>query len=333
VESLTSDDDDSFCAILSSGGVDCWGLGYRGELGDGNYHPSGSATPVQVVGVGGQSTLSDVASIAGSGDGDYCAFLTSGGVDCWGFGYSGELGNGILYSSPDTGSGTGSPTPVQVIGVGGVGTLSGVASIEASGNGFCALLTSGGVDCWGDGDYGQLGDGTFYTTGNEGSATPVQVIGVGGVGTLSGVASLDSNDTNAPCAVLTSGGVDCWGYGLWGQLGDGTFYSSGNEGSDTPVQVSEVLVAPSVTIQPMSHSYTTGQSLTFTAAASGSPTPTVQWQYSYNGGGTWTNLAGATSPTLTVGPLTNFVNGWEVRAVFTNSVNSAASNPATMTFT
>jgi hypothetical protein len=90
-------------------------------------------------------------------------------------------------------------------------------------------------------------------------------------------------------------------------------------------------VAPTVTTQPISQYYATGQSLTFTAAASGSPTPTVQWQYSFNGGTTWANLSGATSPTLTIGPLNGFVNGWELQAVFTNSIGSATSNPATMT--
>ncbi len=91
--------------------------------------------------------------------------------------------------------------------------------------------------------------------------------------------------------------------------------------------------APVVTTQPKSQTYASGGSLTFTAAASGSPTPTVQWQYSTNAGSTWTNLAGATSTTLTVSGLTSFENGWEVRAVFTNPINSATSTAATMTYT
>ena len=230
---------DGYCALLTSGGVDCWGLGNNGELGDGIFYTSGnlgSATPVAVEGVGGTGTLTGVASLVGGGGGGtgYCALLTSGGVDCWGLGYYGELGDGTFYTSGNRGS----ATPVAVEGVGGTGTLTGVAGLvygEEVGTSYCALLTTGGVDCWGSGDSGQLGDGTFYTSGNRGSAIPVAVEGVGSTGTLSGVASL-VNDGNGEgyCALLTTSGVDCWGNGYVGQLGDGTFYTSGNEGSATP---------------------------------------------------------------------------------------------------
>ena len=129
--------------------------------------------------------------------------------------------------------------PVQVVDVGGTGILSGVESLSSDGRGYCALLTTDEVDCWGAGPDGELGDGTFYTSSPEGSAIPVQVVGVGGTGTLSGVESL-ANDAQGYCAILTSGDVDCWGYGQYGELGNGTFYTSGDEGSATPVQVVDV---------------------------------------------------------------------------------------------
>jgi hypothetical protein len=92
-------------------------------------------------------------------------------------------------------------------------------------------------------------------------------------------------------------------------------------------------VAPVITTQPISQTVPSGQAVTFSAAASGNPTPTVQWQVSLNGGSGWGNVAGLTSPSFTTGPLTAFENGWEVRAVFTNSGGSATSNAATMTVT
>jgi alpha-tubulin suppressor-like RCC1 family protein len=228
-------DDSSFCARTTSGGADCWGEGEYGQLGDGNFYPSGhqgSAVPVQVKGVGGVGLLSGVAGLVTGGGGGYCALLASGGADCWGYDYDGQLGNGHFYPS----GGQGSAVPVQVEGVGGTGLLSGVASITSDGGGYCALLASGGVDCWGDGYLGQLGDGHFYSSATQGSAVPVQVEGVGGTGTLTGAASL-TNDSATYCTVLTSGGADCWGGGYYGQLGDGRFYTSGNRGSAVPVQV------------------------------------------------------------------------------------------------
>lgn len=39
------------CALLTSGIVDCWGTGFSGQLGDGNFYTTGhnaSAVPVQV---------------------------------------------------------------------------------------------------------------------------------------------------------------------------------------------------------------------------------------------------------------------------------------------
>ena len=226
----------SYCALLNSGGVDCWGSGQNGELGNGSY--ANSTTPTPVSGVGGSGMLSGVVSLIGGDVEAYCALLTSGEVDCWGNGFNGDLGDGQPHP-------LGSATPVQVEGAGGTGILSGVSSLASDGTGYCAALTSGGADCWGYGYDGELGNGTFYTAGDDGSATPVQVQGVGGVGTLTDVAALTGGGADGLygfyCAVLTSGGVDCWGYGYDGELGDGVFHTTGGHfGSATPVQVQGV---------------------------------------------------------------------------------------------
>ncbi len=85
-----------------------------------------------------------------------------------------------------------------------------------------------------------------------------------------------------------------------------------------------------VTSNPTSQLACAGNPVTFAAAAAGSPTPTVQWQVSTDGGTTFTDLAGATSTTLTFTAGTSQDDD-EYRAVFTNSAGSATTAPATLT--
>jgi hypothetical protein len=94
--------------------------------------------------------------------------------------------------------------------------------------------------------------------------------------------------------------------------------------------VNATTVAPTVTTNPSSVTITSGQTATFTAAASGTPTPTVQWQLSTNGGSSFTSISGATSTTYSFTAATT-QNGYEYRAVFTNSAGSATTAAATLT--
>ena len=95
------------------------------------------------------------------------------------------------------------------------------------------------------------------------------------------------------------------------------------------VTVSNGVVSPTVTTQPVSQTKCVGENVTFTSAASGTPSPTVQWQVSTNGT-TWTNISGATSATLTFAT-TTADNNKQYRAVWTNSGGTVNSNPAILT--
>ena len=196
------------CVVTTSGGAKCWGYNNYGQLGDGTT--TTSSTPVNVSGL-----TSGVASISAGSD-HTCAVTTSGGAKCWGYNLYGQIGDGTWGFSPRS-------TPANVSGL-----TSGVASISAGGDHTCAVTTSGGAKCWGYNFEGQLGDGTTtYRT------TPVDVSGLtSGVAAFTGQIGPLSYHT---CAMTTSGGVKCWGYGGSGQLGDGTTASR-----TTPVDVSGI---------------------------------------------------------------------------------------------
>jgi hypothetical protein len=94
-----------------------------------------------------------------------------------------------------------------------------------------------------------------------------------------------------------------------------------------------VRYAPIVTANPTNQSVVHGQSVSFTAAAAGNPTPTVRWQVSIDGGSTFTNISGATGTTLTLNNTSTSQNGYQYRAVFTNSLGSATTAAAVLTVT
>ncbi len=100
--------------------------------------------------------------------------------------------------------------------------------------------------------------------------------------------------------------------------------------NNQPVIPAPAAVAPSVTLQPSYQGVLVGSSASFTAAASGDPTPGVQWQVSTDGGNTWADVSNASSSTYTFNPALG-ENGYEYRAVFTNSAGSVPTGPALLT--
>lgn len=184
------------CVVTSAGAANCWGSNSYGELGDGTT--TRRALPGNVV-----TLTSGVAAIS-AGINFACASTTSGGAKCWGYNYYGQLGNGT------SGGNSANATPLDVTGL-----ASGVTAISAGISSACALLTSGGVKCWGGNYSGQLGDGTYTNR-----STPVDVSGLS-----SGVAQIAVGGDSA-CALMTSGTIKCWGANYSGQLGQGGTNSS-----------------------------------------------------------------------------------------------------------
>ena len=187
------------CALTSAGAVKCWGANTSGQLG--NNNSADSNVPVDVNGLN-----AGVASIS-AGSEHSCARLNTGALRCWGSNAYGQLGDGSRNPSL---------IPIAVSGF----ASAGAASIHASEAHTCTRTSTGGVKCWGDNTYGQLGNGNTLA-----QLTPSDVSG------LSAGVSAVSAGRYHNCALL-SGAVRCWGDNQFAQLGDGTFNNS-----STPVNV------------------------------------------------------------------------------------------------
>lgn len=177
------------CAVTTMGGAKCWGYNSYGALGDGTS--TTRAVPVDVVGLTSGVAILDV------GSDHTCAVTTSGGAKCWGRNNRRQLGDGTAVNRS---------TPVDVTGLTTV-----VMTLSAMYRHTCAVTTSGAVKCWGENDYGELGDGT-----NAVRWTAVDVTGF-----TSGVAQITAGH-NHTCAITSIGGAKCCGChsGLCGNATD-----------------------------------------------------------------------------------------------------------------
>lgn len=175
------------CALTAGGDTYCWGNNSNLQLG---VAGGTRTTPVPVASVPAFETLTLGAIHS-------CGLTDVGQTYCWGSNVYGTLGRG-------TGGGN-SQTP---------GPISGDLQFSKLASGSvhtCGLTASGAAYCWGRNNRGQLGDGTSGTDRSE----PVPV--GGGLSFVSIAAGFEHT-----CGVAVGGGAYCWGYGNFGQLGDGT---------------------------------------------------------------------------------------------------------------
>jgi alpha-tubulin suppressor-like RCC1 family protein len=188
------------CALTQAGAVECWGDNSHGQLGNSSTTDSPVPVTVEITG--------DVVSVS-AGTYHSLAVTAAGDVKYWGDSSYGELGSYSPLVGP-------SPVPADVAGL-----SSGAAAVSTAEIHTCVVMAAGGVRCWGDNMFGELGNGT---TG--GSSTPVDVLG------LAGTVTAVSSGENHTCVVTSLGAAQCWGDNLFGQLGNGTTVVS-----DVPVNV------------------------------------------------------------------------------------------------
>jgi len=153
----------------------------------------------------------------GSGWAHSCA-ADNGTVKCWGTNWQGRVtGDGVttnqIHSTPVTVPGISNATEV------GIGMTS-----------SCALLSNGTIKCWGQGDSGQLGNGSTINNPNS----PVTVSGINNAISV-------SNGRMHACALLSTGSIKCWGKAENGQLGNGSTTGNSSQNNQTiPVDVSGI---------------------------------------------------------------------------------------------
>ncbi|MGE4551205.1 MAG: thrombospondin type 3 repeat-containing protein, partial [Opitutales bacterium] len=142
------------CVVLTDGNVYCMGHNNYGQLGNGNtnsvyanenpeqvYLPPGISAEIQTMAIAPDST---------------CALWDNGSVYCWGQNHRGQLGDGTVCEGGNYENNCNGNTAKPII-YDPVIFPSGESAIalwlenrEESYAGFCSLLTSGGIWCWGE---------------------------------------------------------------------------------------------------------------------------------------------------------------------------------------
>ncbi len=206
------------CAVLNTGAVTCWGNNDFGQLG--NSTNSGTSTanpdPLPVVLPAGATATAVTAGYRHT-----CALLNTGAVTCWGYNYSGQLGN-----STNSATSTANPDPLPVVLPPGATAT----ALIAGDNHTCAVLNTGAVTCWGYNYSGQLGNST-NSGGIDANPTPLSVVLP--TGTTATAVTAGASHT---CAVLNTGDLTCWGSNEYGQLGNST-NSGTSTANPTPLPV------------------------------------------------------------------------------------------------
>ena len=205
------------CAILDDESLKCWGYNNHGQTALPTSHrgdqPGEMGENLLFVDLDIEKEEEEVGPEVTLAVGGYhaCAIDENGGLKCWGFNTSGQLG---VASGGDRCVSVGanadcSRNPVEV----DLGSGRTAHDIRLGELHTCAILDDDSVACWGNNGSGRLGDGSNLLTSNEPKAV---VLGNSRTATTLGAGKEHT------CAILDDGSVKCWGHNVFGQVGDGS---------------------------------------------------------------------------------------------------------------
>lgn len=201
----------STCGLGRDGTAYCWGTNQRGEIGVDTV-PLGTNSLVPRKVLDGEVRFRHVVA----GWLHACGIATTGQTFCWGDNRVGQLGNGTADTLPRR---------IPTLVAGGHSFVQLALSAKHS----CGVTADGAAWCWGNNQFGQLGDGTTTdrhepTRVSGGIAFAQIVTGSGFAGVSSAVppAARTQGGVAHTCALTAAGGAFCWGWNGNGQVGDGS---------------------------------------------------------------------------------------------------------------
>jgi len=179
-----------------------WGANASGQLGNGSLNSTTTGAGVDMSGVLAGKAVISVATRSNHN----LALCSDGTMAAWGYNLYGQLGNN---------SSTDSSVPVEVTRT---GVLAGktVVSVAAGGNHSLVLCSDGTLAAWGDGSYGQLGNGSSTFS----AKLPV-LVDLNGVLAGKTVVAIAAGGDHC-LALCADGTLVAWGNNTNGELGNGS---------------------------------------------------------------------------------------------------------------
>ncbi|CAM9641828.1 unnamed protein product, partial [Choristocarpus tenellus] len=223
------------CVVLDNDALKCFGANDYGQLGQGDTVSRG-ATPISMGNAIGAVDLGTGLTVVAlsAGSGHTCAILSDSSLKCFGKNDKGQLGLGDTNNRGDEPLEMGDALPAVNLGVGRT-----AVSVMASGDFTCVILDTLKVTCWGAGEYGNLGLGSTEDLGTFanplGPSLSVVDLGVGYEAFSLGA---------GPCAVFSTGGIKCWGKGVYGAHGLGDMDDRGDEAGEMGENLPFVVTGP-----------------------------------------------------------------------------------------